>query len=126
MRGAATYGANLNSENPIGTVQSIEHALRSLERHQEDDRKRVANLEKTRDDYAGQSNKPFEHEHRLRELLARQALLNAALDLDKGEQHQVAEAVDGPEPDIVSEPAPPGSFVARLAARNATSALRRR
>ena len=86
----------------------------------------LAKLEKTRDDYMGQSNKPFEHEHRIKELLVRQAQLNTALDLDKGEQHQVAEAVDGPEPDIASQHPQPGSFVARLAARNATSALRHR
>jgi hypothetical protein len=37
-------------------------------------------------DYQQQLGKPFEHESRLKALLARQAELNAALDLDKGER----------------------------------------
>jgi len=37
-------------------------------------------------DFQEQAGRPFEHEARLRELLARQAELNAALDLDKGER----------------------------------------
>jgi hypothetical protein len=32
VRGRATYSANLNATNPIGTVQSIEHTLRNLDR----------------------------------------------------------------------------------------------
>src|ERR1700722_13990492 len=32
VRGRATYSANLNATNPVGTVQSIEHTLRNLER----------------------------------------------------------------------------------------------
>jgi N12 class adenine-specific DNA methylase len=31
VRGQATYSANLNAANPVGTVQSIEHALRNLD-----------------------------------------------------------------------------------------------
>ena len=44
-----------------------------------------------------QAQRPFEHEARLKELLARQAQLNAALDLDKSDA-QAAEATT--EPDI--------------------------
>jgi hypothetical protein len=32
VRGRATYPANLNAANPIGTVQSIEHTLRNLDK----------------------------------------------------------------------------------------------
>ena len=32
IRGRATYSANLSPENPIGTIQSIEHSLRSLDK----------------------------------------------------------------------------------------------
>ncbi|MGA9389618.1 MAG: hypothetical protein WBV69_04150 [Candidatus Sulfotelmatobacter sp.] len=39
--------------------------------------------------YQEQANEPFEHEARMKELLARQAQLNAALDFDK-DQTQVA------------------------------------
>jgi hypothetical protein len=54
-------------------------------------------LDKTFTDYQAQANRPFEHEARLKELLARQAQLNAALDLDKSDA-QAAETV--PEPDL--------------------------
>ncbi len=54
-------------------------------------------------DYQAQAQRPFEHEARLKELLARQAQLNAALDLDKSDA-QASEAV--PEPDIETA-APP-------------------
>jgi hypothetical protein len=46
-------------------------------------------LGKTLADYQAQANKPFDHEARMKELLGRQAQLNAALDLDKNEK-QVA------------------------------------
>jgi hypothetical protein len=41
-------------------------------------------------DYQAQLNRAFEHEDKLKTLLARQAQLNAALDLDKGER-QIAQ-----------------------------------
>jgi len=93
IRSAGSYVAHLNPENPIGTVQSLEHTLRALDRVAAEEQKRVEHLEKTLADYQVQANRPFEHEARLKELLARQAQVNAILDLDKGER-QVAEAAD--------------------------------
>ena len=112
VRGAATYSANLNPENSVGTVQSIEHALRSLERHAENDREHIDRIEKTLADYRAQAGKPYEHEAKLKELLVRQAQLNAALDLDKGER-QIAEAADGEEEPAVNL-LPGGAFTARI------------
>ena len=74
-------------------MQNIEHTLRSLDRLAEQEQERSARLEKTLADYQAQANKPFDHEARMRELLARQAQLNAALDLDKNEK-QVAPPAD--------------------------------
>ena len=37
-------------------------------------------------DYQAQADRPFEHEDRLKQLLARQSELNSQLDLDKGDQ----------------------------------------
>jgi hypothetical protein len=91
VRGATMYTANLNPDNPLGTMQSIEHVLRNFEHHADNDRADVAKLEKEHVDYQAQVNKPFEHEEKLKELLSKQAQLNAALDLDKGEQNQIAE-----------------------------------
>ena len=37
IRGKETYKANLNPENPLGTIQSIEHVLRGLDRKAEEE-----------------------------------------------------------------------------------------
>ncbi|MFZ0888048.1 MAG: hypothetical protein WA005_06325 [Candidatus Binataceae bacterium] len=73
-------------------MQSIEHTLRALDKAAEDEQHRIERLEKTLSDYQAQANRPFEHETRLKELLTRQAQLNAALDLDKSDA-QAAEPV---------------------------------
>ena len=86
VRGRATYSANLNATNPVGTVQSIEHTLRSLDKLAAEQQSRVARAEKELADYQAQADRPFEHEDRLKQLLARQSELNSQLDLDKGDQ----------------------------------------
>jgi hypothetical protein len=86
IRGRASYSANLNLANPIGTVQSIEHTLRSLDKLELEQQGRVARAEKELVDYQAQADRPFEHEDRVKQLLARQSELNSQLDLDKGEQ----------------------------------------
>jgi hypothetical protein len=118
IRGAGLYKAKLNAENPIGTIQSIEHAIRSFDSSAEDEEMRIAKLEKTLKDYKEQAGKPFEHEAKLKELVLQQKELNAALDLDKNAQ-QVAEAASSEgastEPEAVS------GHVGRLAARGERS-----
>ena len=86
IRGRATYSANLNTENPIGTIQSIEHSLRSLDKSAVEQRDHLRSEEKRLSDYQIQVDHPFGHEERLKQLLTRQAELNAALDLDKDDQ----------------------------------------
>jgi hypothetical protein len=97
VRGRATYSANLNASSPIGTVQSIEHALRNLDKFALDQQNRVARVEKELHDYQMQADRPFEHEGRLKDLLARQVELNALLDLDKGDQQGAAPAAEKDE-----------------------------
>jgi hypothetical protein len=99
VRGHATYSANLNATNPVGTVQSIEHTLRSLDKLAADQGNRVARIEKELADYQLQADRPFEHEERLRQLLARQAEIDSLLDLDKGDQQGADSA-----PDLKDEP----------------------
>jgi N12 class adenine-specific DNA methylase len=112
VRGRETYRANLNAENPIGTIQSIEHTLRGLDRLAEEEQARIERQEKALADYQAQCGKAFEHEQRLKELLAKQAELNAALDLDKHER-QVAQ--DSAETEERQSPPPEKStFVGRL------------
>ena len=84
-------------------MHSIEHTLRALDRAASDEQQQLQRLEKTLTDYQAQAQRPFEHEARLKELLARQAQLNAALDLDKSDA-QAAEATT--EPDIEAAAAP--------------------
>ena len=108
IRGKETYKANLNSENPLGTVASIDSVLRGLDRKAEEEQRDVEQQEKALADYRAQLGRPFEHEARLKELVAKQAQLNAALDLDKHEAQVVAE---GPE---TGEKAP--GFVGRIQA----------
>ncbi len=94
MRGRATYSANLNATNPVGTVQSIEHALRNLDKLAAEQQSRVARIEKELADYQLQADRPFEHEERLKQLLAHQSELNSLLDLDKGDQQAGDSAPD--------------------------------
>jgi len=95
IQGARTYPAHFNPTNPIGTVQSLEYTLRTLDTVSVDDEREVASLTKTLEDFRAQADKPFEHEARLRELLTRQAELTALLDRDKGEQQAATpEAAD--------------------------------
>ena len=101
IRGAGIYKAQMNAENPVGTMQSIEYALRGLDKAAADEQERTARAEKMLGDFQEQAGRPYEHEAKLRELLVRQAELNAALDLDKGER-QVA-------PPAASEGAPEGN-----------------
>jgi hypothetical protein len=108
VKGALTYRAQLNPENPVGTIQSIEHVLRNLDRRKEQEREEIERQEKALSEYRQQLDRPFEHEQRLKELLVKQAQLNAALDLDKNER-QVAPD----DPQTEKEPAP-ATFVARI------------
>ena len=55
-------------------------------------RHEIERQEKALADYRAQLGRPFEHEARLKDLLAKQAQLNACLDLDKHE----AQVVDEP------------------------------
>ncbi len=105
LRAAATYTVHINPTNPLGTVQSIEHTLRSLERLAADQEHEQRQLERNLSDYQAQAGRRFEHEARLKELLKQQAKLNAALDLDKSDL-QAADAVsaDETEPACVRSP----------------------
>ena len=110
IRGKETYKANLNPENPLGTISSIEHTLRGLDRRAEDEQHEIERQEKALADYRAQLGRPFEHEARLKDLLVKQAQLNACLDLDKHEAQ------------IVDEPGLQDAEAAHIAARRAPRA----
>jgi hypothetical protein len=115
VKGVGLYSAHFNPETPVGTVQSIEHTLRALDKFAVQEEERKDRLEKALTDYRAQANRPFEHESRLKDLLARQAQLNAALDLDKGERQAAEPAEDdiGPAGDVL-----PGPSIPQRAQRN--------
>jgi hypothetical protein len=117
IRGRETYKANLNPTNPLGTIASIEHVLRGLDRKVEEEQAAIERQEKALADYRAQLNRPFEHEGRLKELLAQQARLNAALDLDKHEAQAVDEAREPDEKNVT-----PG-FAARIQADDRPAAM---
>jgi hypothetical protein len=100
--GAPLIRQNLNATNPIGTVKSIEHTLRSLEKLAAEQQNRVARIEKQLAGYQSQANRPFEHEERLKQLLARQAEINSSLDLDKGDQQGADSGLDSKNDDLES------------------------
>ncbi len=97
LRGKHTYEANLNPENALGTIASVEYALRRLDRDAEEEQSRCERMEKALADYREQLNRPFEHEDRLRELCIKQQEINRQLDLDKGDAQAVAN--DNMQPD---------------------------
>jgi hypothetical protein len=103
LRGSGTYSASLNPANPVGTIQSIEYTLRSLERAAEREREQFQQLEANLTAFRVELAKPFEHEARLRELLLKQTELNAALDLNKNDVQ--AAAPDHLEDQPASDPA---------------------
>jgi hypothetical protein len=102
VRGREPYKANLNLENPLGTVSSIESTLRGLDRLAENERQEIERQEKALADYRAQLGRPFEHEARLKDLLARQTQLNTCLDLDKHDTQIVDEPRDSEEEKLSS------------------------
>jgi hypothetical protein len=116
VRGRETYQANLNPDSAAGTMSSIEHALRGLDRRAEDEQREIERQEKDLADYKAQLGRPFEHEARLKELLGKQADLNKLLDLDKHAAQVVAETPEG-------EKAAPASFAARVSSGNRSAEI---
>ena len=59
----------LTAENPLGTMQSIEHTLRALDKLADEEQERSAPTEKALADCQAHANKPFDHEAHMKELL---------------------------------------------------------
>ncbi len=91
LQGTHTYEASLNTDNPLGTMFSIEASLRNLDRHAQDEQAEIARKEKALADYGAQLGRAFEQEERLRELLVKQEAINRSLDLDKSDTQMVDE-----------------------------------
>jgi len=111
LRGKHIYGTNFNMENPLGTIASIEYALRRLDKDAEEEKAKCERMEKALADYREQLDRPFEHEERLRELCLKQQEMNRLLDLDKSNV-QAAANDNVPQDEQAAE-----TFMERLTAR---------
>ena len=84
-RGEAEHTGTV-SDSEVGTVASLDYALRNMERRIEDTRSSLEQMEKKYVKLAEEMAKPFPYEEKLRELLKRQYEINNELDLDKSER----------------------------------------
>ena len=96
LRGKGHYEISFNPTQPLGTIQSIEYAIRSLEATLSQQQTRLQQLKANLLSYQQQIAKPFEHEERLRELIAKQTELDQQLDLHKSDEQAV----------VITEPTP--------------------
>ena len=83
---ATRYRGNV-SDNPAGTVASLDHYLSPdwMQSQAESIRKDIATLEKKLEDTHKELTKSFEHQGRLEELLRKQTQLDEQLNINKGE-----------------------------------------
>ena len=95
LRGFAAYTFHHNPENPLGTIVSIERALRGFEAIQGRLESDIARDQNELAEYRVQSQKPFEYEEQLKQLLVKQAQLNAELDLGKDDKQAVTAESEG-------------------------------
>jgi hypothetical protein len=85
LHGAMSYEANV-SDSPAGIIGSLEYAARSIEERIGRCREQLAQSRKALVDYTALTDRPFEHEARYHEVIARQAELVQALDLTKSQK----------------------------------------
>jgi hypothetical protein len=95
LRGFAAYTFHHNLENPLGTIMSIERTLRGFEAIQGRLESDIARDQKELAEYRVESQKPFEYEEELKQLLVKQAQLNAELDLGKDDKQAVTAESEG-------------------------------
>jgi hypothetical protein len=84
----------------------------------------VTRIEKELVDYQSQADRSFEHEERLKQLLARQSELNSLLDLDKGDQQAGDSAPDLTDESDISRAAPAKSRARDAVAKMAEAYMR--
>jgi hypothetical protein len=83
-RGKAEHIGTI-SESEVGTIASLEYALKGIEKRLADRREALAESEKRLEGLKTEIAKPFQHEEKLRELLHKQYEIEKQLDLDKRE-----------------------------------------
>ncbi len=89
-RGLAEHKGNV-SDNDVGTVNSLDFALRGIETSIAKYSSELAEMEKRLMGLTAELEKPFPHEERLRELLKKQYEINKELDIDRRDSVESAE-----------------------------------
>jgi len=84
IHGKHTYDANV-SDNALGTISSIEHALGSLDERLKEREADLTLYHRQSEDLAKQLNQPFEHEEKLSSATKRQQEIVTALDITKNQ-----------------------------------------
>jgi N12 class adenine-specific DNA methylase/2'-5' RNA ligase len=84
IKGSKTYAANANTEgNPLGTLASIRYHIETIDQDVKAISKSIADATHKQRELQALIDRPFEHEAKLKDLLAKQQQLNAELDLNK-------------------------------------------
>jgi N12 class adenine-specific DNA methylase/adenine-specific DNA methylase len=112
IHGRHMYEANA-SDNALGTISSLEHALGSLDERLQERESDLKQLHRQHEDLAKQIGQPFEHEERLSAANNRQQEIVSALDITKNQASATLD--EGPAEQLSAEP---------LAQRNAVPARR--
>jgi N12 class adenine-specific DNA methylase len=102
LHGKHTYDANV-SDNALGTISSIEHALNSLDDRLVEREADVKQYQRQSEDLSKQLNQPFEHEEKLAAATKRQQEIVAALDLTKNQAPAAAEEGPPAESEVIQE-----------------------
>jgi hypothetical protein len=76
----------LGRDDPVGTIQSVEHTLRNPDTLAGDQQSRMTRIQKELLDYRAESKRPFEHGKQLKQLPAPEDELNSAPQPGKGDQ----------------------------------------
>jgi hypothetical protein len=93
IHGKHIYEANV-SDNPLGTISSVEHALGSLRDRLREREADVKQYHRQTDDLTKLLDHPFEHEEKLKAIITRQQEITTALDITKNQASaEVGEAV---------------------------------
>ena len=81
---AHTYDANV-SDNPLGTIASLEHAISSLDERVREREADLKQFHRQSEDLSKQLGQPFEYEENLSTATKRQQGIVAALDITKNQ-----------------------------------------
>ena len=84
FKGASAYSAKI-TDTALGTIRSLEYAIQHLEDTAADLTRSIAENRKRLDDTQSQTDVPFEYAEKLAALVARQQVIEDALDLTKNQ-----------------------------------------